>query len=75
MTDMRANHQGAVVQILEEHQNRVWESQTRKQTAKRELEACQAAMEQVQAAMQTGNAAAMLADRLNMQHMRAGRTT
>lgn len=56
-----------MLQILEEHQGRVWENQTKKQMAKNELAACQAAIKQVQAAMLTGKAAATLTDR---QHMR-----
>ena len=63
-----------MAQILEEHQGRVWENETKKQSARRELAACQAAMEQVQAAMQAGIAAAALADTLNMQHMRVQRS-
>ena len=63
-----------MVQILEEHQGRVWENQTKKQMAKNELAASQAAIKQVQAAMQNGKAAATLTDRLNIQHTRAQRT-
>ena len=74
MTDLRQRKLCAMVQILEEHQGRVWESQTKKQMAKTELAACQAAIKQVQDAMQTGKAAATLTDRLTMQHMRAQRT-
>ena len=52
----------------------MWENQTKKQMAKTELAACQAAVKQVQAALQNSKAAATLSDRLNMQHMRAQRT-
>ena len=52
----------------------MWENQTKKQMAKNELAACQAAIKKVQAALQTGKAAATLSDRLNMQHMRVQRT-
>ena len=74
MTDLRQRKLCAMVQILEEHQGRVWENQTKKQMAKNELAACQAAIKQVQDAMQTGKATATLTDRLTMQHMRAQRT-